>query len=118
MISKFQYNAVFYLELSGYIILRCDSRPKSVNVLSCPLQDKWNKISLTVVQGLVESIAERVAAVIAFCGGSTNYLKGINIVFVSVTGVQILIGRQCIYCLYIQLQQNMEDTTKYDYHKK
>ena len=51
----------------------CPSRPKSVCELTCLLQAEWKKISIAVIQRLVESMPRRVAAVIAARGASTNY---------------------------------------------
>lgn len=49
--------------------------------LACLFQAKWKKILLAVIWRLVESMPQRIAAVITACGGSTNCWWWINFVF-------------------------------------
>lgn len=51
-----------------------------VTEFSCILEDKWEKIPLPVVQRLVESKHQMIAAVINACQGSANYRKWKNMV--------------------------------------
>ncbi|GFU42710.1 transposable element Tcb2 transposase [Trichonephila clavipes] len=51
----------------------CSNRPKSVKELACLLQAEWQKISLSIIQTLVENMTLSVMAVIALGGGTTIY---------------------------------------------